>query len=213
MANKEGGLNMTDWDYFFHKKLTHIFSVKYEILDIGGGLRVLEGKGNVHDKSREWLLPYIKKVNYKILDPTVLYNPDIVGDIHSLPLANKSIDAILCIAVFEHIENPFIAINEIYRALKDDGCCFVYLPFLYPYHAEDGYYKDYWRYTEDSIRLLCKQFSVIEIQRVRYPLETLVNLSPFGKINIFIKIARLLDLLLKKKVSKQTSGYNVFLEK
>ena len=92
------------------------------------------------------------------MDPVPDYNPDIIGDIHNLPLENESIDAIICIAVLEHIKNPFKAFEEMYRVLKKGGYCFIYVPFLYRYHAQNGYYGDFWRYTEDSIKHLSEKF-------------------------------------------------------
>ncbi len=87
------------------------------------------------------------------------YNPDIIGDIHNLPFADNSIEAIVCLAVLEHVENPFKACAEIHRVLKPGGFCLITLPFLYYYHAEKGYYKDYWRFTKDAVELLFQDFS------------------------------------------------------
>jgi len=204
---------MAKWDEFFNEKIKQIFEEKKEIIDIGGGLRILKQKGNKYEPKREWIRKYLSTVNYKILDPVPDYNPDIVGDIHNLPLEDNSVDAIICIAVLEHIENPFKAFAEMYRVLKPSGYCFIYAPFLYYYHAQPGYYGDFWRYTEDSLKYLSRDFSSIETQNVRYPLETWIYLSPFGRIKFLNKLARLGDKLFKKQKSKQTSGYNVFLVK
>jgi len=204
---------MTKWDIFFNEKIKQIFENKKNIIDIGGGLRISKQKGNRFDPKREWIIKYLDKVNYKILDPVADYNPDIVGDIHNLPMGNDSTDAIICIAVLEHIENPFRAFDEMYRVLKKGGYCFIYVPFIYYYHAQPGYYGDFWRYTEDGVRHLSRKFASIEIQSVRWPLETWVFLSPFGRIKFLNTLARKIDVLLKKQNSKQTSGYNIFLTK
>src|SRR3989338_5334770 len=108
-------MHMTKWDIFFNEKIKQIFENKKNIIDIGGGLRISKQKGNRFDTKREWIIKYLDKVDYKILDPVPDYNPDIIGDIHNLPLENESIDAIICIAVLEHIKNPFKAFEEIYR--------------------------------------------------------------------------------------------------
>jgi len=57
-------------------------------------------------------------VDYKILDQVGDYCPDIVGDIHNLPFLDNSQEAIICIAVLEHVENPIKAMEEMYRTLK-----------------------------------------------------------------------------------------------
>ncbi len=204
---------MNSWDKFFNEKIEKIFTEKKSIIDIGGGLRVLKKRGNRYDKSREWILPLIKQVDYKILDPVPDYNPDIVGDIHNLPFDDNSQEAIICMAVLEHVENPIKACQEIYRVLKPGGYCFVYVPFLFYYHAHKGYYKDYWRFTKDSINILFKDFSVIEKQSVRGAFKTWIKLSPLGRYKLFLKLANRIDFLTGKIKSNQVSGYNIFLIK
>lgn len=204
---------MTPWQKFNREKLTKIFTEKKRVIDIGGSLR-LSGTGtNWHSDRYEWIRPLVEKVEYKVLDPVAEYGADIVGDIHQLPFKDNEIDAYLCIAVMEHIENPHTAASEMYRTLKPGGYLFVYVPFLYPYHAERGYYGDFWRYTEDSLRHLFKGFSSIEICNVRGALETWIYLSPLRTIPFLPVVARVCDRLLGKTATKQTSGYNVFLVK
>jgi len=204
---------MNKWDIFFKEKIIKIFTDKKTIIDIGGGLRILKNKGNRYDPSREWVRPFLNKVQYKIMDPSADYSPDIIGDIHNLPFENNSQDAIICLAVLEHVEDPKKAIQEIYRVLKIDGYCFIYAPFLFYYHAEKGYYKDYWRFTKDGLELLFKDFSQIEMEPVRGRLGTWLHLSPFGRVKLFAKLADWLDAITNGFNSRQVSGYNVFLVK
>ncbi|HPA25369.1 MAG TPA: methyltransferase domain-containing protein [bacterium] len=204
---------MTYWEIFFREKIKKIFLEKKTVIDIGGGLRITSEKGNRYDKERDWLKPYAAKVDYKILDPVPDYNPDIVGDIHNLPFEDSSVDAIVCLAVLEHVENPIKAVSEIKRVLKPGGFCLVTVPFLYYYHAEKGYYKDYWRFTEDAVEFIFKDFSNIEKINIRGALSTWVKISPLGKYKLFIIIAAFFDKIFKKINSKQTSGYCIFLTK
>jgi len=203
----------TPWQKFFNEKMVKIFEEKKEVIDIGGGLRVIKEKNNRYDSSREWLRPYIEKVDYKIMDPVDTYHPDIVGDVHNMPFDDNSIDAIVCLAVLEHVENPIQAYKEMHRVLKPGGHAFIYVPFLYYYHAEKGYYGDFWRFTEDGLRWLSKPFATCEITRVRGAIATWFKLSPLGRYSIFENFGNILDKLLGKSQSKQTSGYYVFLEK
>ena len=204
---------MVPWDKFFKDKMTQILTEKSVVVDIGGGLRVSKKKGNRFDRERMWMLPLLQKVKYLILDPVPDYEPDIVGDIHSLPFVDNSQEAIVCLAILEHIENPFKASDEMYRILESGGYCFVYVPFLYYYHAEKTYYKDYWRYTKDSLQVLFKDFSKMEIMPVRGAIGTLVRLSPLGRWKIMENIAYFLDKITGKLKTNQVSGYYIFLVK
>lgn len=201
------------WDVFFKEKMERLFSEKTSVVDIGGGLRIDKEKNNRYDASRAWMIPLTKKVDYKILDKVPDYKPDIVGDIHALPFPDNSQEALICIAVLEHVEEPHKAVAEMFRVLKPGGFCFIYVPFLYYYHAHDGYYKDFFRYTKDGIAYLAKDFSSCEMQGVRGPIETLIRLSPLGRLSFFCDIGFFFDKLTGKLKSNQVSGYNVFLVK
>jgi len=199
---------MNQWDKFFKEKMIKIFQEKKDVLDIGGGLRTDENKANRYDEKNAWLYEHIKKANYKILDKVADYKPDIVGDVHNLPLPDASLDAVICIAVLEHVEEPQKAMKEIYRVLRPGGFCFIYVPFLYYYHPMKGYYKDFYRFTYDGAEYLTRDFKTVEIENVRGALATVMNLLPmFSKrIGFF----NLLDKVLNKQNSRQTSGYNIF---
>ncbi len=201
------------WDKFFQEKVTKILTEKKKVIDIGGGLRALKEKGNRYAEERSWITPLIERVDYKILDPVSDYHPDIVGDIHALPFQDNECEAIFCIAVLEHVENPIKACEELYRVLSSGGYCFVYVPFLYYYHAHKGYYKDYWRFTKDTIDILFKKFSQKEVHNVRGALSTWLHISPLGKSKFLVKIFNYLDGVFHKDKSNQTSGYYVFLIK
>ena len=204
---------MTKWEVFFKEKCIEIFTTSKEVIDIGGTLRLNTGKSSRIEKTNEWLLPYVEKVDYKIMDPVPDYNPDILGDIHNLPFADDSKEAFLCLAVLEHVENPIRAMEELYRVLIPGGKLLIYVPFLYYYHAHEGYYGDYWRFTKDSLKMLSKPFSKSETEAVRLPIETLVRLTPFGRYKFPILCSRQLDKLLYKGGSNQVAGYYLYLKK
>lgn len=201
---------MTKWDQFFSNKIKHIVANSHSILDIGGGLRAVKGKSNRFDPKRAWIEPLLEGKQYRIIDPVPDYEPDLIGDIHDLPLPDSSEESILCLAVLEHVENPIQAVSEIYRVLRPKGKVLLYVPFLFYYHAEPGYYKDYWRFTNDTIELLFRNFTQVEIQKVRGALETWVHISPLGKISLVKHIARFGDRLFKKTGSNQVSGYYIY---
>lgn len=199
------------WEVFFEEKVRKIFAEKKVVLDIGGGLRI---RGNrISQKSSEWMTPLAEKVTYTFMDPVPDYNPDIVGDIHAMPLSDNAVDAIICIAVLEHVENPILATQEMYRTLKPNGYCLTYVPFLYYYHAEKGYYGDYWRFTPDALKYMFKDFRQVVIEPLHGPLEAICKITPLGRIRPLRSLCRFLDSFFKKRGSKNTSGWYVWAEK
>ncbi len=131
-----------------------------------------------------------------------------MGDIHELPLADNSVDAIICISVLEHVEEPQKAVRELYRVLKPGGYCYIYAPFLFYYHPERGYYGDYYRFTVEGMRYLARDFKEIEISNARGALATVFNLFPF--LSKKTEVFDVLDRLFKKDSSNQTSGSHMF---
>jgi len=86
---------------------------------------------------------------------------DVVGDVLNLSFKKESFDTVISTQVLEHVEQPWIMIDEIYRILKKDGICILTAPFLQPYHADPN---DYFRYTIEGINSLFKNqgFKIIE---------------------------------------------------
>ena len=202
------------WDRFFREKVELLAGGK-RLLDIGAGLRIDARYGNRVNPANAWIAALLKKngVAYVVLDYVDTYHPHIVGDIQDLPLPDNSEEGIACLAILEHVENPFKSFAELYRVLQPGGKCLLYVPFLYYYHAEGSYYKDYWRFTRDSLQVLTKPFSQVEIHNVRGAFETWIRLSPLGRFRALCAFAYLVDRAFGKLGSKQTSGYCVWLVK
>ncbi|MFA5022544.1 MAG: class I SAM-dependent methyltransferase [Patescibacteria group bacterium] len=194
---------MTIWDDFFDQKIKEIAKEK-NILDVGGGKKFGKALAQYQE--------LFKNCNYQTLDAVADYQPDILGDITAIPLPDSQTDAVICKAVLEHVKEPFRAAVEIHRILKPGGKCLGYVPFLYPRHAEEGKYGDYWRFTEQGIKEMFKDFSEIELCAVRGSLETLVYLLPnYFLRKILSPLARLVDNIFKTK--NQPSGYYFFVVK
>lgn len=75
--------------------------------------------------------------------------PDLFADAACLPLLDRSIDAVLCFEVLEHVRDHRRALREFSRVLKSDGVLLMSIPFMYPVHDAP---HDYQRLTEYGIR-------------------------------------------------------------
>lgn len=199
---------MTPWDLFFENAIRTALTPGNRVLDVGGGLRVDGSRGNIEDPSRQWIKPLLNDVRYEVLDPVDTYHPDIVGDVMDLPLPDASYDAVLCLAVLEHVPRPWDAMREMRRVLKPGGRLVLYVPFLSPYHAMPGYYGDYVRFTDDGLRALCADFTDIQLTPVRGPAETIGHLLPGFLGRIGRPFGRLIDRV-RPGSGKQTAGYFV----
>lgn len=51
-----------------------------------------------------------------------------VADAHRLPFLNREFDAVFCLEVLEHVENPDVVLSEIHRVLKNNGYVIVLVP-------------------------------------------------------------------------------------
>jgi SAM-dependent methyltransferase len=83
------------------------------------------------------------------LDIDAFQNVSVVGLAENLPLADSSCDAVVLVAVLEHVRDPARTFSEISRVLRPLGRVFVDVPFLQGYHAAPN---DYRRFTEQGLR-------------------------------------------------------------
>jgi SAM-dependent methyltransferase len=76
----------------------------------------------------------------------------------NLPFKNESVDSVLCSAVLEHVREPYLIIEEMYRILKKGGAVYIEMPFLQPFHAAPD---DYSRLTITGLKYLLRDFKEI----------------------------------------------------
>jgi SAM-dependent methyltransferase len=177
------------------------------VLDIGKGMR------EKYD--------YIPSDNKKTLDVNKFEDyPDILFDIcENLDLDLKEkYDKIVCLAVLEHVYNPFAAVENLRLMLKKNGFLFGYVPYLYHYHApKDLKFQDYFRFSKDALIYLLKDFSEFKLYPVRGRLSTPFNLLFAGRWKKYVEKTSLnmfLDNFFSDdKNIKQCSGFNFIAKK
>jgi SAM-dependent methyltransferase len=118
------------------------------VLDCGAGLRSTY---------------YQNVVNYEIVDYP---STDVLGVAEELPFRTDAFDAVISIAVLEHVRDPFRAAAEIVRVLRPGGTLYCCVPFLQPLH---GYPNHYYNMTHEGLRNL---FSALEIGKQDVPAST-----------------------------------------
>jgi predicted SAM-dependent methyltransferase len=87
-------------------------------------------------------------VNFEIAD---YETTDVRGVGEVLPFIDGTFDAVLSLAVLEHVKDPFQCAREIARVLKPGGRLMCCVPFLQPAH---GYPHHYYNMTSQGIRNL-----------------------------------------------------------
>jgi SAM-dependent methyltransferase len=99
---------------------------------------------------------YDNVVNFEI---AAYETTDVRGVGEVLPFVDSVFDAVISIAVLEHVKDPFRCASEIVRVLKPGGeliCC---VPFLQPYH---GYPHHYYNMTHQGLRNLFADRMTVE---------------------------------------------------
>ena len=191
----------------FRDKILSEITLEDDVLDMGKCMR---------ERFTE-----IKSKSLTTLDVNVFEDyPDIVFDICDkldASLINK-FDKIICLAVLEHVYNPFKAVNNLRNMLKKNGIVFGYVPFLYHYHApSDLKFQDYFRFSKDALTYLFREFSEVELFPVRGRISTPLHILFAGRWKKYVekfKVNILLDKFISdEKNSSQCSGYGFILKK
>jgi len=77
-------------------------------------------------------------------------NLNIISDIITIPVPDRSFDAVLCTEVFEHLPEPLLALKEFSRIIKEGGYLIITSPFcslthFSPYHFYSGFNRYFYK--------------------------------------------------------------------
>ena len=150
-------------------------------------------------------------------------NIDIVSPIDNIPRPDNTFDAIICLAVLEHVEVPEQCVREFFRVVKPGGIVIASVPFLQPEHKVP---TDFQRYTKDGLSTLFRKcgFEIEEnkaLFTVYHTLHWIVFEWLTLKNNVWYKILRVMLLvplaLLSQKSQlcsdKIASGFRIVVRK
>lgn len=84
---------------------------------------------------------------------------ELVGDARAIPLAEGSVDAIVCISLLQHVAGPAAIAAEMHRVLSPNGLVFCSAPFVCGYHCDPS---DYNRFPLPGMRHLMRDFEEVE---------------------------------------------------
>lgn len=111
-------------------------------------------------------------------DPQIIFSDvdlgadiDLFCDGHDLPFIDGSFDAVITMAVLEHVISPERVVQEIARVLKPYGLVYSEVPFMQQVH--EGAY-DFTRYSLSGHRRLFREFTEIDVGMVAGPAAALL---------------------------------------
>jgi ubiquinone/menaquinone biosynthesis C-methylase UbiE len=97
---------------------------KYDLLNVGGSTGIIDNYLSEHFNS---------VVGVDIDEPAILHARKSyqrsnlrfeLANALNLPFENGSFDVVVCSHVYEHVPDPYVMFNEIYRVLKPGGVCY-----------------------------------------------------------------------------------------
>ena len=191
----------------FRKRIAEDIQVDDTVLDIGKGMR------DKFSKIRSKKITTIDVNDFGDY-PDIIY--DICSDLDESLVAK--FDKIICLAVLEHVYDPFQAVKNIKLMLKENGILYGYVPYLFYYHAPRNLkFQDYFRFSKDALSYLFKDFKSLEIFPIRGRVSTPLNIMFEWRWKKYIEKTGI-NILLDKfssdtKNSEQCSGFNFIVKK
>lgn len=144
-----GGNNIARQNFDFIKKKLLEKSENPRVLILGASI---EGEG---------ITDLLNSDKLTIIESDVSFGPrtQIILDAHTIPYLNEQFDCVIAQAVLEHVVDPYLCVEEIFRVLRPNGLVYIETPFMQQVHG--GPY-DFTRFSHSGHRLLLKNFKEIK---------------------------------------------------
>ncbi len=168
-----------DKDKLARETMFAIAGNNLNFLDFGGGdgkLTQLLGneKSDIYITNyKENKIRFEQKFNYYGVDLDKKAEKIITGDVCASDYLEKNkefhnfFDAVYSNNVFEHLNRPWVAVENIYHLLKKGGVCIIVAPFSWRYHDAPG---DFFRYSHTALPFLFKSVGEVEVIKSGYDL-------------------------------------------
>ena len=144
-----------------------------------------------------------------------LTRPDILGDICS-PFPDwmaERYDVVIALAMLEHVYDPPAAVANFRMALKPRGKLFLYVPWMWRYHAPKSLvFQDYQRLSRDGMAYLLRDFEDVTLYPIRGKYSSILNMMKFWKRRIERPFGGRINRILDARTSDwrntmQASGF------
>jgi len=113
------------------------------------------------------------------------YGVDVIAHGENLPFKDNTFSVVTSNAVMEHIPNPWLACEEIFRVLKTGGYYIGSTAFLYPYHE-----RSYYNMSHLGVKLMLEQAGFMVIKIIPWKVSgfeaILKNFIGFKFLNVFV---------------------------
>lgn len=113
------------------------------------GLRAIEFGG-----SNGFIAQLFEDVDYEVAANAPQVD---IQDLSDYPA--DSYDFVILDEILEHVEKPWIAVEEVRRILKPGGTLITSSPFMIAVHKVP---EDYWRFTKEAMGILLESYSSVE---------------------------------------------------
>lgn len=177
------------------------------VLDVGDGMR----------GHRAALAGRTESLDLNDIDAEAenLVPPDILGDVcQPFPdWMHARYDAVIALAILEHVYDPAAAMQNFRAALKPGGRLFLYVPWMWRYHAPKSLvFQDYQRLSRDGMAYLLRDFDDVVLYPIRGKYSAILNMLKFWKARIEKPFGTRINRLVDARTSDwrntvQASGF------